>query len=125
VATGAQATVNGVDLTIGELVTTGSGDGTVKLSGGSLTVAQAGAVNAFAGTITGTGSFIVNGSGGLIQTLSGTSDYSGATKVEQGTLQAGAADSFSASSAHTVSSGATLDLNNFDETIGSLAARVM
>ena len=121
VATGAQATVNGVDLTIGELVTTGSGDGTVNLSGGSLTVAQAGAVNAFAGTITGTGSFIVNGSGGLIQTLSGTSDYSGATKVEQGTLQAGAADSFSAASAHTVSSGATLDLNDFDETIGSLA----
>jgi fibronectin-binding autotransporter adhesin len=121
VATGAQATVNGVDLTIGELVTTGSGDGTVNLNGGSLTVAQAGAVNAFAGTITGTGSFIVNGSGGLIQTLSGTSDYSGATKVEQGTLQAGAADSFSANSAHTVSFGATLDLNNFGETIGSLA----
>ena len=67
-------------------------------------MAQAGAVDAFAGTITGTGSFIVNGSSGLIQTLSGTSDYSGATKVEQGTLQAGAANSFSASSAHTISS---------------------
>jgi autotransporter-associated beta strand repeat len=59
--------------------------------------------------------------GGGTLSLSGTSEYSGATKVEQGTLQAGATDSFSANSAHTVSLGATLDLNNFDETIGSLA----
>ncbi|OKO85887.1 hypothetical protein AC629_18070 [Bradyrhizobium sp. NAS80.1] len=121
VASGAQAKVNGVGLTIGELVTTGSGDGTVELAGGSLTVARAGAVNAFAGHLTGTGDFIVNGSGGLVQTLSGTSDYSGATKVEQGTLKAGANGSFSANSAHTISSGATLDLNGFNETIGSLA----
>jgi autotransporter-associated beta strand protein len=121
VASGALVRVNGVGVTVGELVATGSGDGTVDIAGGSLTVAQAGAVNAFAGHLTGTGDFIVNGSGGLVQTLSGTSDYSGATKVQQGTLQAGANDSFSANSAHTVSSGATLDLNGFNETIGSVA----
>ncbi|HLG49574.1 MAG TPA: autotransporter domain-containing protein [Reyranella sp.] len=121
VSSGAQVTVNGVGVTIGELVTTGSGDGTVTIAGGSLTVAQAGAVNAFAGRLTGSGAFIVNGSGGLVQTLSGTSDYSGATTVVQGTLRAGANNSFSANSAHTISSGATLDLNGFNETIGSLA----
>jgi fibronectin-binding autotransporter adhesin len=120
---GAQATVNGVDVTIAELAPSGSpsGDGTVFLNGGSLTVAGSGAVNAFAGRITGTGSFIVDGSGGLVQTLSGTSDYSGTTEIEQGSLKAGADDSFSAASAHTVSLGATLNLAGFDETIGSLA----
>jgi fibronectin-binding autotransporter adhesin len=123
VVNGAQATVNGVDLTIGELVNSGdpSGEGTVDLNGGSLTVAGTAAVNSFAGHLTGSGDFIVNGSGGLIQTLSGTSDYTGDTKVEQGTLQAGADNSFSAASAHTISSGATLDLAGHDETIGSLA----
>ena len=38
-----------------------------------------------------------------------------------GTLQAGAANTFSATSAFTVAGGATLDLNNFNQTIGSLA----
>ena len=38
-----------------------------------------------------------------------------------GTLQAGAANAFSATSAFTVAAGATLGLNNFNQTIGSLA----
>ena len=53
--------------------------------------------------------------------LSGDSTYFGATAVNAGTLQAGATNAFSASSAFTVASGATLDLDGFNQTIGSLA----
>ena len=54
-------------------------------------------------------------------TVSGLGTYTGATQVTMGTLQAGIANAFSASSAYTVASGAVLDLNSFGQTIGSLA----
>ena len=54
-------------------------------------------------------------------TLFGPSSYLDATTVNQGTLQAGAANVFSPFSAFTVRAGATLDLNNFNQTIGPLA----
>ena len=54
-------------------------------------------------------------------TLSGTSSYLGATAVNAGTLQAGAANAFASLSAFTVAGGATLDLAGFNQTIGSLA----
>src|SRR5262249_51495569 len=41
--------------------------------------------------------------------------------VNAGTLQAGANTTFAQNSAFTIASGATLALNNFNETIGSLA----
>ena len=53
--------------------------------------------------------------------LSGANTYTGATTVSAGTLQAGAANTFSSSSAVTVDSGATLDLNGYNQTIASLA----
>jgi outer membrane autotransporter protein len=65
--------------------------------------------------------------GGLIKigtgtlTLSGANTYTGATAVNAGVLQAGAVNAFSSASAFTVTSGATLNLAGFDQTIGSLA----
>ena len=60
-------------------------------------------------------------------TVSGANTYTGATNVNAGTLQAGiatnagnTAGAFGVNSTVTVSAGATLDLNNFNETIGSL-----
>jgi len=53
--------------------------------------------------------------------LDGANTYTGATTVSAGSLQAGAANAFAPSSAHSVASGATLDLNSFNQTIGSLA----
>ncbi|HUL54896.1 MAG TPA: autotransporter-associated beta strand repeat-containing protein, partial [Opitutaceae bacterium] len=59
------------------------------------------------------------GSGTL--TLSGANTYTGATNVNAGTLRLGANNVLSNSTAVTVASGATLNLNNYSDTIGSLA----
>ena len=73
----------------------------------------------FGGVISGTGAFMQLGPGTTV--LTGANTYTGATNVNAGTLQAGAANAFSPFSAFTVASGATLDLNSFNQTIGSLA----
>jgi autotransporter-associated beta strand protein len=65
------------------------------------------------------GSLVKAGTGTL--TLSGTSTYTGSTAVNGGALQAGATNSFAPTSAFTIASGGTLDLNSFNQTIGSLA----
>jgi autotransporter-associated beta strand protein/T5SS/PEP-CTERM-associated repeat protein len=67
----------------------------------------------------GTGGLTKAGSGTL--TLNGANTYTGPTVVNTGTLQAGIANAFAPGSAHTIASGATLDLNNLNQTIGSLA----
>jgi outer membrane autotransporter protein len=71
------------------------------------------------GAVSGAGGFTKLGSGVL--TLSGAGAYAGATFVDAGTLQAGAVNAFAPASAFTVASGATLDLNSFNQTIGSLS----
>ncbi|HYE33202.1 MAG TPA: autotransporter-associated beta strand repeat-containing protein [Methylomirabilota bacterium] len=53
--------------------------------------------------------------------LSGANTYSGATYVNQGTLRVGAAGAIPDASAVTVGAGATFDLNNINETVGSIA----
>ena len=66
------------------------------------------------------GTLEMDGAGTLV--LTGTaSTYTGATNVNDGTLQAGANNVFASTSPFTVAGGATLDLNGFNETIGSLA----
>ena len=73
----------------------------------------------FGGAISGTGAFMQLGTGTTV--LTGTNTYTGATNVNAGTLQAGAANAFSPFSAFSVASGARLDFNSFNQTIGSLA----
>lgn len=53
-------------------------------------------------------------------TLSGANSYGGATQVAAGRLRAGAANTFSATSAHTVAAGAVLDLAGHAQTIASM-----
>ena len=53
-------------------------------------------------------------------TLATPATYTGTTMVRAGTLQAGGANVFATGSAHNVASGATLDLNGFNQTVGSL-----
>jgi autotransporter-associated beta strand protein len=77
--------------------------------------------------ISATISAVIAGTAGLTKaglgtlTVSGANTYTGATAVNAGTLQAGATNTFAPTSAFTIASGATLGLNNFNQTIGSLA----
>ena len=102
-----QAAANGLSLANAMTL---NGTGTVDTQANALTLA---------GNIVGTGGLAKIGAGTL--TLSGPSTYTGATNVNAGTLQAGVANAFTPLSAFTVASGATLDLDNFDQTVGSLA----
>ena len=123
------AATNVLTLTSGALQFIGAGNGT--LTGG-----QVGAANAEvivhqngAGEFTlasqissGTGSYLQVGSGTVI--LSGINTYSGATRVNGGTLKAGVGfQAFGMNSAVTLANtaGVSLDLNGFNETIGSLS----
>ena len=81
-----------------------SSSGTFDLQGGTVSAALAG-----------TGTAVVNGT----VVLSGANSYSGSTQVA-GTLRAGAANKFSPNSAFIPFAPATVDLNNFDQTIANL-----
>ena len=103
------ATGNTADIS-SQLAAFGAGGATFDTNGNNVTLAS---------TLSGTGGLTKVGAGTM--TLSGGSNYAGATNVNAGRLQAGVVNAFSATSAFTVAGGATLDLNNFNQTIGSLA----
>lgn len=73
----------------------------------------------FGGTISGSGGVEQNGTGTTV--LGGPNTYAGATRVNAGTLRAGAAGVFSAASVHEVGAAGVLDLAGRDQTIGGLA----
>ncbi|ADP16978.1 outer membrane autotransporter barrel domain protein 5 [Achromobacter xylosoxidans A8] len=92
----------------------------LAMTGTNDPVIDTGANNAtWAGAITGGGFLTKQGSGVLTLTSAGNT-YTGATDVAQGTLKAGAANTFSSASAHTVASGAVLDLAGYSQTVASL-----
>ncbi|QMI04248.1 autotransporter outer membrane beta-barrel domain-containing protein [Citrobacter sp. RHB25-C09] len=62
----------------------------------------------------------VNHVGSGTTTLTGPNHYVGNTLITKGILRAGVENTFSASSDHTVSSGGTLDLNGYSQTLNSL-----
>ncbi len=97
-----------------------SGGAVLDTTNGSITITQ----NLLTDSVSTGGSLTKSGSNTL--TLSGTNTYTGATNINGGALQAGAAaggQAFGIGSAVTLanSAGVTLDLNNFNQTIGSLA----
>ena len=115
----AQLDLNGFDNTIGSL----AGGGVVTNEGtepATLTVGNNNTSTTFSGSLQdGSSQFSLTkiGTGTLV--LSGSNAYGGATLVEEGILQAGSTSALSPNSAFTVNS--QLDLNGFDNTIGSLA----
>ncbi len=122
VASGANLTfTGGVSETIGSL----AGGGTVNNTNAAAITLTTGGSNAsttFSGIIQNTGgnlSLTKTGSG--IFTLSGANTYTGATTVSAGTLQLGASNVLSDSTAVTVAGGATFDVNSQTESIASLA----
>jgi YVTN family beta-propeller protein/autotransporter-associated beta strand protein len=110
VFTGGTLQIGGANIVSALPITLMSQGGTIDTNGNSATLS---------GAISGPGGLTKVGAGTL--TLSGSSTYTGATSVNAGTLQAGVVNAFSPFSAFTVASGATLDLNSFNQTIGSLA----
>ncbi|NBU07355.1 MAG: hypothetical protein EBT38_06725, partial [Acidimicrobiia bacterium] len=94
------------------------GSGNLALSGGTATLTQGGTNGSgafYTGAITGTGTSVVKlGSGTLV--VSGASNFTGSTTISEGTLKLGAMDKWADDSAVSIASGATLDLNNFDDT---------
>lgn len=87
---------------------------TATLDTGSNNSSLAGAI-----TSSSTGAFTKSGSGTL--TVNGSNSYSGATTISAGTLQAGGANTLASSSAVALTSGATLALNGFSNTIANLS----
>lgn len=84
------------------------------------TVADTPTVLSSSGGITGTGINLTKAGDGRLALL-GTNTYSGITTVNGGVLAGGAANGFSASSAHVIGASGTLAINGLAQTIGSLA----
>ena len=107
-----------LDIAASETVGSIGGAGSVTLSGGTLTAGNSNVNTNYTGTMSGSGSLTKVGTGEL--TLSGTNTYTGATTVNAGRLEAGAANAF-APGALVVGSGGVVDLSGFDQAVGSLA----
>lgn len=116
VASGAIFDLHNFSETVGSL----AGAGNVSLGTGTLTTGGDGTSTIFSGAVGGAGGNLTKAGAGVL-TLSGGNTYTGTTTISAGTLQLGAANRISDTSAVSVSSGATFDLNNFSETINSLA----
>jgi fibronectin-binding autotransporter adhesin len=84
---------------------------------GGVGVTDAGTTLTLTGTLAGTGGLSKEGPGTLV--LSGANVYENGTTVASGVLRAGAANVFG-SGGMTVTSGALLDLNNFNNAVNSL-----
>ncbi|MES2987138.1 MAG: autotransporter-associated beta strand repeat-containing protein, partial [Pseudomonadota bacterium] len=112
VATGAVLDLQGYDDTVGTLALAGTLSGTGTLTAATYTLDNA-LVNANLGTGT-----LIQRSG--ISTLNGTA-ATAVVNVDAGTLRLGASDRLADTSTITVATGMTLDLQGFNDTIGSLA----
>ncbi len=112
---------------VSETIATLTGSGQIYLGGsglnGTLTVGNGtnftfdGAISDYPG---GDGSLVKIGSGSMILTNGGHT-YSGATTISDGTLRLLVGGALPDSSAVTVNTGGTLDLNDLNDTVGSLA----
>jgi filamentous hemagglutinin family protein len=141
---GASAATTGALTKLGDgtLTLTGANanTGTTTLRAGTLQVGNGGATgNLGSGAVVNLGRLVFNRNnallaanavssfGELVQqgagttTLTGANTYTGATTISAGTLQLGAANRIADVSAVTVAAGATFNLANFSETVGSIA----
>lgn len=93
------------------------GSGDVTLGAATLTIGSSGMNSFFTGVISGTGGIIKTGTG--VQFFGGVNTYTGPTLISSGTLQLGIANALTTSTA--VTANGTLDINDHDQSIGSLA----
>ncbi|MBN9541180.1 MAG: autotransporter-associated beta strand repeat-containing protein, partial [Alphaproteobacteria bacterium] len=96
-----------------------AGGGTILLGGNTLTVGGNNASTTYSGVISGlSGRLVKEGTGTL--TLTGANTYLGGTTVNAGTLRLGASNVLTFNRPVMVNSGGTLDLNNFNTTLGQV-----
>lgn len=93
--------------------------GTVALGANNLDVGGAGTTRV-TGAVTGTGGITKN-DGGTLRLANGGNTFSGASTINAGTVIAEASNVFNNASLLTLASGASLQLNGLNETIGALA----
>jgi len=93
--------------------TVGLGSGTLTLSGGNFSG------NIIDGAFGSGGNIVKNSARTFV--VSGVNTYTGTTTVNAGVFQAGSSTGFSPNSAFAIASAATLDVNGFNPTVGSLA----
>jgi autotransporter-associated beta strand protein len=105
--------LNGNNQQIGSL----TGAGSVSLGTATLIAGGNNATTTFSGVISGDGGLVKTGAGTM--TLSGVNTYTGTTTVSGGTLALGVANALSNATAVTVDT--TLNVNGFNQEIGSLA----
>ncbi|MGJ7537584.1 MULTISPECIES: autotransporter outer membrane beta-barrel domain-containing protein [unclassified Variovorax] len=93
----------------------------IGAAGGGIEIVDPGLDFTASGALGGSGGLVKSGAGTL--TLAGTSTLTGATTVAAGTLRFGAPDLLNPTApiALANTAGATLDLNSFNQTIGSLS----
>jgi fibronectin-binding autotransporter adhesin len=121
-AAGGNVALNGGRLQVTGTTFTGTArDVDVGAAGGGIEVVDAGLNLTASGALSGSGELIKSGEGTL--TLAGPSTHTGATTVAAGTLRLGAADMLTPTAPLALAdkAGATLDLNGFNQTIGSLS----
>jgi autotransporter-associated beta strand protein len=117
IASGATLSISDSQETIGTL----AGSGSVNLGSANLVLAAPNTSSTFAGVISDTssgGSLTKDGSGTL--ELSGASTYGGGTSIDGGKISLGNNSALGSSSAPLSVSGALLNLNGFDLTVGGL-----
>ncbi|MBL7220295.1 MAG: autotransporter-associated beta strand repeat-containing protein [Phycisphaerae bacterium] len=105
-----------------EVIGSLAGDGLVTLGSGTLTAGGDNTSTTYSGVMSETGNFAKAGTGTMI--ISGANTYTGTTTITGagGVLQLGASGVLADTTAVTVTGATTtFDLNDFDETIGSLA----
>lgn len=99
-----------------------SGSGNIFFANSSSLTVNNDKDTTFSGTMTSTGGGTVfRKQGDGVLTLSGATTYTGSTFLNNGTLKAGSSNALSGGSSYTLSPNTTLDLNNFPNTIASLA----
>ncbi|CDX32238.1 Outer membrane autotransporter barrel domain (modular protein) [Mesorhizobium plurifarium] len=108
--------IDGTLIYTGGSVTTDRGFSLINI--GAINVANAATTLEFSGVATGT-SLNKTGPGTLV--LSGANNYNGATYANGGILRAGSTSAFGTSGLRMDTTGATLDLNNFNNTVSYIS----
>ncbi|MDE3047911.1 MAG: autotransporter-associated beta strand repeat-containing protein, partial [Verrucomicrobiota bacterium] len=120
---GAVFDLNSLNQSIGTLSGGGATGGNITLGSATLTVTQ-GSNQTYGGLISdgGSGGSLTK-AGASRLTLSHANSYTGATSIQAGTLQAGIANIIASSGSLALSNvaGVVFDLNNFNQTIGTLS----